>query len=117
MFDETVVEFCAVVAGDSDLQARLKTALQTGADGGAGELVAIAGEKGFQLSESAVLETFTAERERRETLDNDEYGETRIQRREDDNVAPGVAGLRTVALSGDWRIGGGEIEESDSVLD
>lgn len=117
MFDATVVEFCAVVAADPQLQSRLKTALQGGSDGGVGEFVSIAGEKGFTLTDGDVLATFTAERERRETLEDDEYGETRIQRREDDNVPPGVAGLRTVALSGDWHIGHGDAGESDSVFD
>ena len=117
MFDTSVLEFCAVVASDSELRSRLKSAVQQGTDGDAGQFVAIAREKCFELTENAVLETFAAERERREALDDDEYGETRIQRREEDNVSPGIAGLRTVALSGDWYIGGVDDGMSDSVFE
>ena len=117
MSAEIVVEFCAVVAADSELQSRLKAALGAGAEESVTEFVAIAGERGFSMSESDVLATFAAERDRRQQLDNDEYGETRIQRNEDDNIPPGIAGLRTVAISGDWIIGGSGVEESDSVFD
>lgn len=116
MSAEIIVEFCAVVAADSELQSRLKSALAAGADESVTEFVTVAKERGFNVSDSDVLETFAAERDRRQQLDDDEYGETRIQRNEDDNIPPGIAGLRTVAISGDWNVGG-TVEESDSVFE
>ena len=64
-----------------------------------------------------MLSTFSAERDRRTQLEDDKYGETRIQSHsEDGDSHPGVDGLRTVALSGVWQIGESDVE-SDSIHD
>lgn len=114
MFVDSVVKFCAVIATDKELQTKIKSALT--AQQGVECFCSQAQERGFAATEDEVLQTFAAERERREQLEDDQYGETRIQRNEDADVSPGVAGLRTVALSGDWQIGRGQFQ-SDNVLD
>lgn len=112
---ESVAEFCAVVAAEPELQTQLKSALVAGE--GVPRFVAISGERGFKVTEDDVLAAFSTERQRRQQLEDDEYGETRIQKGGDDeNLHPGICGLRTVALSGDWLIGGSEAE-SDNILD